>query len=678
MADSVKIRIDGDDSGFRKAMEGIGGIAKKSIKGVTAAIGAVSGALTAGAAAAYKFGSEYQTSLAKVSTIADTSKVSIEQLSDSVMDLSNRTGKSAADLNEALYSAISASVDTADAVGFVEQANKLAVGGFTDAASAVDIMSTVLNSYGLEAEQASHVSDVLIQTQNKGKTTVNELASSMGKVIPTANAFGVNLENLGASYAIMTSRGIATAESTTYLNSMLNELGKGGTKASEALKKSTGKTFTQLMNSGKTLGEVVDILKKQADKSKVSLADMFGSAEAGKAALTLASEGVTGFNEQLDGMINSAGNTEAAFQKMDSTAEASAQKIINNFKNLAIEMYQSSEGAVAEGMALFADYSKRISEAFKEGGITNVAEEIGNIFSDMIKEASKAAPKIISIASEVIKSFARGIKNNSSSIAQKGVEIVSALVKGISSCTAELASAAAQLMSSFLKAIIAELPRILGSLDGVTKAVIACVAAWKTFSAVKAIITVIGKAAAIFKTASASVAAYTAAVAANTVAQTGNATVSTLLATTLKPLELVWGVLTGQINLATAAQVAWKAITDLSTGGITLLISAIGAGIAALAVWFAKTNDVTEAEREYQEQCAETKDAVEELAEKEQERRDALSERTSGELSSIDNTKRLADELMNLADENGKVADADKARAQFILETAAWVEWIAA
>ena len=47
------------------------------------------------------------------------------------------------------------------------------------------------------------------------KTTVDELASSMGKIIPTANNLGVSVDQLGAAYAIMTSKGISTAESTT-------------------------------------------------------------------------------------------------------------------------------------------------------------------------------------------------------------------------------------------------------------------------------------------------------------------------------------------------------------------------------------------------------------------------------------------------------------------------------
>ena len=48
----------------------------------------------------------------------------------------------------------------------------------------------------------------------------------MGKVIPTANANSVALDQLCAGYAIMTANGVATAETTTYMNSMLNELGQ--------------------------------------------------------------------------------------------------------------------------------------------------------------------------------------------------------------------------------------------------------------------------------------------------------------------------------------------------------------------------------------------------------------------------------------------------------------------
>ena len=173
---------------------------------------------------------------------------------------------------------------------------------------------------------------MLIQTQNKGKVTVGELSSVMGKVIPTANSNGVALEQLTASYAIMTSKGIAAAETTTYLNSMMNELGKSGSKTDKLLRSATGSSFKELMASGKSLGEVLQIVQDEAGKSGLSLADMFGSAEAGKAAVTLLSNGVDGFNSSVQDMVNSVGATQSAFETMDQTTEAKMQKAKNSIK----------------------------------------------------------------------------------------------------------------------------------------------------------------------------------------------------------------------------------------------------------------------------------------------------------------------------------------------------------
>ena len=111
---------------------------------------------------------------------------------------------------------------------------------FTSSSSAVDILTTALNAYGLGADKAGHVSDVLLTTQNLGKTSVDELSASMGRVIPLAAAYKVNVENLSSGLAIMTANGIATAEATTYTKSMLNELGDTGSTVGKILQKETG------------------------------------------------------------------------------------------------------------------------------------------------------------------------------------------------------------------------------------------------------------------------------------------------------------------------------------------------------------------------------------------------------------------------------------------------------
>ena len=311
---------------------------KTQLLGTIGAIGAVTAAIYAGPVQAAQ---EYETAIAKVSTIADANAVPIEEMSSEIMKLSNTTGIAASQIADDVYNAISAGQQTGDAVNFVSYSTKLAKAGFAESAQTLDVLTTILNAYGMEAEEVSKVSDMLVQTQNKGKVSVGELSSVMGKIIPTANANNVALEQLCAGYAIMTSKGIAAAETTTYMNSMLNELSKSGTTAEKTLRATTGKSFKELMTDGKSLGEVIQILQQEAEKSGKSLNDMFGSAEAGKAAVSLLSGGVEGFNEQVQGMVDSVGATEEAFAKMDQTTEAKMQKAKNSIANLGIVLGQN-------------------------------------------------------------------------------------------------------------------------------------------------------------------------------------------------------------------------------------------------------------------------------------------------------------------------------------------------
>lgn len=311
---------------------------KTQILGTVGAYTAVAAEIYAGPVQAAQ---KYEAALAKVNTIADTTQVPLEKISQEVMALSNKTGVAASALAEDVYNAISAGQQTGDAVNFVSYSTKLAKAGFAETSQTLDVLTTILNAYRMSADKVGNVSDMLIQIQNKGKVSVGELSSVMGKIIPTANAYNVSLEQLGATYAIMTSKGIAAAETTTYANSMLNELGKSGSTADKILRKVAGGGFSDLMANGSSLAEVLDVLQKEAQKSGKTIADMFGSAEAGKAAMSILSNGVDGFNESVEGMLNSVGATETAFGIMADTTENKMAKAKNSINNLQIVLGQN-------------------------------------------------------------------------------------------------------------------------------------------------------------------------------------------------------------------------------------------------------------------------------------------------------------------------------------------------
>lgn len=285
---------------------------------------------------AYAAAAEYDSSFAKVKTIMDSTAVSQEQMKADILAVSSEVAVSANDIANSVYDVISATGDTQHAVSLVRDATKLAKGGFAETGDAVSVLTTAINAYGLSLDDTTRISDSLITVQNLGVTSVGQLASAMGKAIATGSAFGVNLGNLEASYIALTKAGIATAEATTYMSSMINELGDSGSTVGKIIEEKTGKSFSVLMNEGNSLSDVLKILNDSVDGDSAALMNLWGSAEAGKASAAIAGQGLEQFNDWLQQVENSAGATEEAYKVMAGTLQEQTDAIWNKIKNLGI------------------------------------------------------------------------------------------------------------------------------------------------------------------------------------------------------------------------------------------------------------------------------------------------------------------------------------------------------
>ena len=296
-----------------------------------------SAAAGAGIAGTSKLALDYTDAIAKMSTISDDAQVPVSQLKKEIMELSNQSGRSSTELAEAAYQALSASVETKDVVNFVSEATNLAKAGFLETADAVDVLTTIINAYGYSAEDATLIADQLVQTQNDGKTTVNELAQSMGQIIPTASALNVPLEQLNTSYVLMTKQGINTANATTYLSGMFTELSRDGSEVSDILKDKTGKTFGQLMKDGASLGDILQILSDAVGGDSEAFSNLWGNVRAGRGALSILNAGTAEFNEETEAMVNATGNVDNALGKL-STSGAQLRKALNMLVNAGIQI----------------------------------------------------------------------------------------------------------------------------------------------------------------------------------------------------------------------------------------------------------------------------------------------------------------------------------------------------
>ena len=279
-----------------------------------------------GLSEAYEEANKLDEKLRGASTLYGSVAVDQTKLVDNLKSISLQTGESLEVLGQTVYDAMSAGVqpteDMADVLQVVSASSKLAKAGFTDTNTAMKASLSVINAYGMGIENINKVSDILLNTQNLGVTTVGELSNALSKVTPVASAFGVSIENVTSALALMTKQGTNTEVASTGLSSILSELGKSGTTASENLQKAslsaglTETSFKDLLNSGKSLGDILDIMSQYAEKNNLSLVDMFSSIEAGKSALQITNAGAEEFNKTLDSMETATGLVSESFEKM--------------------------------------------------------------------------------------------------------------------------------------------------------------------------------------------------------------------------------------------------------------------------------------------------------------------------------------------------------------------------
>ena len=185
-------------------------------------------------------------------------------------------------------------------------------------------------------------------------------------VIPTAAAFGVEMDNLSTAYAILTANGVQTAQSTTYLKSMMSELANTGSEVSKTLLEETGQSFSQLMENGYSLGDVMQVLGDSVDGNTTAFMNLWGSMEAGSGAVSLYNSGAEKYASVLDQMQRSAGATSTAYGIMTDTTEFSSQRMENSLNNLKIAfgddlnpVVRSVQHGVADVADSFTDLVKK-------------------------------------------------------------------------------------------------------------------------------------------------------------------------------------------------------------------------------------------------------------------------------------------------------------------------------
>lgn len=318
--------------------------------------------LTAFGGLAAKMSADFETAMANVWTITDISRQELEGFGREIEALSTRVPQSAKQLADGLYDAISSGIrDVGDAIGVVEIAAKAAQAGMSDTATAVDALTSVLNSYGLAADQAGVITDMMFRTVDRGKITFGELAGSIGQVISTAATAQVSFEEVAAAYATLTRGGIAASEASTAINQAILGIISPSKQAADYAK-ALGIEFDATALASKGLAGVLEDIYEATGGNIDAITTLFPNVRSLKGVLGLLRNEMQDYVGDLNQMAMATGATEAAFAKQMETSAAKASL----FKNEVAALTRSLGNELWPILISIMDALKPVIHAFTE------------------------------------------------------------------------------------------------------------------------------------------------------------------------------------------------------------------------------------------------------------------------------------------------------------------------
>lgn len=290
--------------------------------------------LLAVGAASVGFAVQFDKSMRNVNSIAGLPEAQFDRLKQSVLDLAGPTNQAPNTLAEGLYDLVSSGFDAAESMQILRHSAKAATAGLTTTEVSTKAVAAVLNAYELPAKRAGAVSDTLFETVNRGVIRFDELANSIGDVLPFSSQLHVSLNEIGAATSTMTKAGISPSETMTRLKNVMVTLIKPGKDLSDELDR-LGMTGSEIVQK-KGLQGTIDILTK--GKTREQIAALFPNIRALGGAMALTGLHAKAAHADLKAFADTTGSTNKVFKEQEKSFSFKVSHAFNELKVALIEL----------------------------------------------------------------------------------------------------------------------------------------------------------------------------------------------------------------------------------------------------------------------------------------------------------------------------------------------------
>ena len=327
--------------GVADALGSIGAAAETAGRALTMHI---TGKLLDVGQAALQVGMDFDASMSNVYGLMSSLNLSQEQmdaLRDTAREMGATTKFSASEAADAMGYMALAGWDDAQVIAGIPGVLNLAAAANMDLAKASDIVTDTMTPFGMAADRAGEAADVFAYAQANSNTTVEALGEAMKYAAPTADAFGMTLQDTAAAMGVLANAGIKGSQGGTTLNAMLRDMKNNAKNGAIAI----GKTKVALTNADGSYRSYAAIIRDidkatssmTASQRDAALGAIFGD-ESLKGILATLKQGPDALDAMTEGMYACGGAAEDMAATMGDNLKGDLAILESGAQDMAIAL----------------------------------------------------------------------------------------------------------------------------------------------------------------------------------------------------------------------------------------------------------------------------------------------------------------------------------------------------
>lgn len=387
---------------FKSTGSSIIGAAKKIAKAVAAA--KIAKEIINFGKESVQAGMKFDKAMAQVAATLGTTTDSIANLRDFAREMGAKTAFTATEAAEALNYMALAGYDAQKSMKMLPTVLNLAAAGNIDLAAASDMVTDAQSALGLTLDQTTAMVDQMAKTSSKTNTSVSQLGDAILTVGGTAKMLRGGTKELNAVLGVLADNGIKGAEGGTKLRNVILSLSAPTSKASKQLKK-LGVDVYDASGKMRSMPDIFNDLNKAlgklSAKEKVNaLNEIFNKTDL-KAVNALLGTNVSRWEELYDAIDNAQG----AAEEMAGTQLDNLAGDITKFNSAMGEAQLIISDKLTPKLREFVQFGtesvSRLTEAFKEGGLSGALQEAGKIIGEVGEKIKKSFEDVANKIAEI-------------------------------------------------------------------------------------------------------------------------------------------------------------------------------------------------------------------------------------------------------------------------------------